>query len=316
MSATISLRRSAGQRLDLDDVADHDQAGHLGGDQVRADGTLGGISVEVLDHAPQDSVDDELAHHLGDELVAHGAADECRRRAAGGRVPDREQRTHEALADAVDVRRSGPAAGPRSDRTAPASRPGRAGPSYRSNGAREPGRRRRPLRSGGWTRGRSPARRTPRVRRRGWPPGCPGCRGADRFVPRLSLSVDLGGNRAGRSPPRSSILRRSAAQGRGRQDERHDYAAAHDAEVAPQYVGGLGMCSDLLQSFNRVRHRKDVTDRLQPAGHLLTGDEQSTEEDLRDHHDRHELDRLELGPGERAAEQAQARRRARRWRSR
>ena len=37
----------------------------------------------------------------------------------------------------------------------------------------------------------------------------------------------------------------------------------------------------------------------------VAGHEQSTEEELRDDHDRHELHRLELGAGERAAEQAE-----------
>ena len=63
------------------------------------------------------------------------------------------------------------------------------------------------------------------------------------------------------------------------------------------------MPADLLQGLHGVGQRHHVGQRVHPAGHLVAGGEQPAQEDLREHHGRHELHRLELGGGERAEEQ-------------
>ena len=117
----------------------------------------------------------------------------------------------------------------------------------------------------------------------------------DYFV-EMAARLEADRRRSGGAPAQGRGAQRQ--QQHGRADDDGDVERAARRPATPLVV-------TLFKRLEGVGQRHRVGDGLQDAGHLVAGDEQPAEQQLREDDRGHELHGLELGPGEGADEEAE-----------
>src|SRR5699024_4734962 len=84
----------------------------------------------------------------------------------------------------------------------------------------------------------------------------------------------------------------AAAEGQAAQDEGEDDPPGDDEERGAEVVDRVGGGGDGLCGLDEVGQREHLGEELEGSGQVLTGNEEAAEEELGQHHGRHELDRL------------------------
>src|SRR5437773_9610617 len=93
---------------------------------------------------------------------------------------------------------------------------------------------------------------------------------------------------------RARVSTGSAAERCGAEAERDDGDRKDDGQIARGGAVETGARRHALEPLEGVGERQDTRGRVKHVGHLVPGDEQAAEEELREHRRGQELDGLEL----------------------